>query len=159
MSSLTDVAPKFVAMAHQIVWCTAATVDSSNRPRSRVLHPIWEFDGNSLVGWIATGKTPLKVDNIAASANVSCNYWTPSQDTCVAECAAQWVEDAATKHRVWDLLANAPAPVGYDPAMIPGWDNADSPGFNPLRLEPWRIRVMPGSSLMDGSYAADVWQA
>ncbi|MGI9328634.1 MAG: pyridoxamine 5'-phosphate oxidase family protein [Pseudomonadales bacterium] len=157
MAKLSEVAPKFLDMAHQIVWCTAATVDADNRPRSRVLHPIWEWDGTSLVGWIATSKTPMKAEHLAASANVSCNYWTPTQDTCVAECRASWVEDAPTKHRVWDLFVNGPAPVGYDPSMIPGWDNADSPGFNPLKLEPWRLRVMPGASLMNGSYAADVW--
>ena len=158
MSDLQSVAPKFVAMAHQIVWCTAATVDKDNRPRSRVLHPIWTFDGDVLVGYIATGKTPLKAANIGHSANVSCNYWAPSQDTCVAECAATWVEDAPTKEIIWDLFVNGPEPVGYDPAMIPGWEDAGSPGFNPLRLDPWRLRVMPGESLLNGSYAADVWQ-
>ena len=50
MTTLEDIAPKFVAMAHQIVWCTAATVDAKGRPRSRVLHPIWEWDGTHLVG-------------------------------------------------------------------------------------------------------------
>ena len=158
MATLADVAPKFVEMAHQIVWCTAATVDAQGRPRSRVLHPIWEWDGSNLVGWIATAKTPMKAAHIAASANVSCNYWTPTQDTCVAECAASWVEEQDTKTRIWDLFVNGPEPVGYDPSMIPGWEDATSPGFDPLRLDPWRLRVMPGSSLMDGSYAADVWQ-
>ena len=38
-----------------------ATVDPDNRPRSRVLHPIWEWDGEELVGWVATAPTPLKV--------------------------------------------------------------------------------------------------
>ncbi|MEM1232123.1 MAG: pyridoxamine 5'-phosphate oxidase family protein [Pseudomonadota bacterium] len=159
MTALAEIAPKFVAMAHQIVWCTAATVDAQQRPRSRVLHPIWEWDGEQLVGWIATARTPTKAAHLDASPFVSCNYWTPAQDTCVAECAAQWVTDKATKHRVWDLFVNGPAPVGYDPSMIPGWENADSPGFDPLRLTPWRLRVMPGASLMDGSYAADSWQA
>jgi len=36
-SPLIDVAPAFVRMAHEIVWCSAATVDRSGRPRSRVL--------------------------------------------------------------------------------------------------------------------------
>ena len=29
MTTLAETAPKFVAMAHQIVWCTTATVDAS----------------------------------------------------------------------------------------------------------------------------------
>ena len=33
---------RFVAIAHEIVWCTLATVDAAGRPRSRVVHPVWE---------------------------------------------------------------------------------------------------------------------
>lgn len=159
MTTLADLAPDFVAMAHQIVWCTAATVDARGRPRSRVLHPIWEWDGSRLTGWIATARTPVKAAHLKASPFVSCNYWAPNQDTCLAECAASWIDDRDERHAVWERFVEGPAPVGYDPAMIPGWENADSPGFNPLRLTPWRLRVMPGASLMDGSYAARSWQA
>src|SRR5207245_371477 len=60
MSALEQVAPTFVDMAHRIVWCSAATVDHQGRPRSRILHPLWEWDGAELVGWIATGPTPTK---------------------------------------------------------------------------------------------------
>ncbi|MCB8968188.1 MAG: pyridoxamine 5'-phosphate oxidase family protein, partial [Ardenticatenaceae bacterium] len=48
MHELTEIAPAFVEMAHRIVWCNAATVDSKGRPRSRVLHPIWQWDGTRL---------------------------------------------------------------------------------------------------------------
>ena len=60
---------------------------------------------------------------------------------------------------VWDLFANGPAPVGYDPAIIPGWDNATSPTFAALKLNPWRIRVMAGDVMMKGEGAPLVWQA
>ena len=159
MTDLAEIAPKFVSMAHQIVWCTVATVDPQGRPRSRVLHPIWEWDGTQLTGWIATGKTPITLADIAQSPHASCNYWAPTQDTCVAECAASWVADRDTKHHVWDSYVNGPAPVAYDPSMIPGWENADSEGFDALKLTPYRLRVMPGESLMNGSYAADSWRA
>lgn len=158
MTTLAEVAPKFIAMAHQIIWCTVATVDPQGRPRSRVLHPIWEWDGAHLTGWVATGKTPIKLADIGQSPHASCNYWTPAQDTCVADCTATWVEDAKGKHHVWNSLINGPEPVGYNPAMIPGWDNADAPGFSALKLTPYRLRVMPSKSLMNGSYAADSWR-
>ena len=58
MTTLNEIAPSFVEMAHRIVWCSAATVDAKGRPRSRVLHPIWQWDGAELSGWIATGPTP-----------------------------------------------------------------------------------------------------
>jgi len=159
MTRLEDLAPRFVAMAHRIVWCSAATVDAQGRPRSRVLHPIWEWDGAALTGWIATARTPVKAAHLVASPFVSCNYWTPEQDTCVAECEAAWVEDADERRAVWRRFVEGPAPVGYDPSMIPGWEDADSPGFDPLVLRPWRLRVMEGRALLDGSFAADVWQA
>ena len=158
MSNLAEVAPKFIAMAHEIVWCSVATTDPKGRARSRILHPIWEWDGTNLVGWIATGKTPIKLADLASSAHASCCYWTPTQDTCVADCEASWVEDAATKHHVWNSLANGPAPVGYDPSMIPGWDNADAEAFNALKLTPYKVRVMPGESLMNGTYDAALWR-
>ena len=32
--------------------------------------------------------------------------------------------------------------------MIPGWDSPTSPNFAALCLEPWRLRVFPGTVLM-----------
>ncbi|MEZ5233195.1 MAG: hypothetical protein R2749_10875 [Acidimicrobiales bacterium] len=54
MTGLQTIAPAFVEMAHRIVWCTVATVDPTGRPRTRVLHPLWQWDGSELVGWILT---------------------------------------------------------------------------------------------------------
>lgn len=159
MSELARVAPAFVEMAHRIVWCSAASVDARGRPRSRVLHPIWQWDGDTLTGWIATEPTPTKRAHLAASPYLSLNYWEPSQDTCVAECRATWAFDDATRRQVWETFANAPAPVGYDPAMIPGWDGPASETFAALRLEPWRLRVFPGSVLMGQGGEVLTWQA
>jgi len=50
MTELSQVAPPFVEMAHSIVWCSVSTVDMQSRPRSRILHPIWQWDGTKLVG-------------------------------------------------------------------------------------------------------------
>jgi hypothetical protein len=79
---------------------------------------------------------------------VSVNYWHPSHDTCTAECRAELVTDDDTRRMVWRMFAEAPPPVGYDPAMIPGWDGPTSPAFAALRLEPWRVRVFPGTVLL-----------
>ncbi len=158
MSDLKDVAPGFVEMAHRIVWCSAATVDAQGRPWSRVLHPIWVWDGKDLVGWIATGPTPLKRAHLEAHPYVSLNYWEPSQDTCVAECRASWGFDEETRTMVWNLLRDGPEPVGYDPAIIPGWDSPASEGFAALRLDPWRIRVFPGSVMMGQGGEVLTWR-
>ncbi len=149
MSSLKQVAPAFVKMAHEIVWCTAATVDSDGRPRSRILHPMWQWDGRELTGLIITGPTPIKRAHLKASAHMSCSYWTPTHDTCVAECRAEWAFDDDTRKRVWKQFKETPAPLGFDPAMIPGWDGGPtSPNVAVLKLDPWRLRVFPGTMLM-----------
>lgn len=151
MSELTDVAPAFVEMAHRIVWATAATVDSNGRPRSRVLHPYWIWDGETIHGWIATGPTPLKRAHLERNPSISLNYWAPNHDTCVAECATRWAFDDETRKMVWQLFKDAPEPVGYDPAIIPAWkDGPLSPAFAALRVDPWRLRVFPGTALLGG---------
>jgi hypothetical protein len=150
MTDLKDIAPKFVELAHRIVWCSAASVDTRGRPFTRILHPIWQWDGMRLTGWIATAPTALKRAHLAKSPNLSLSYWTPTHDTAQAECRAEWFLDLPTRERVWNLLKNAPAPVGCDPAMIPGWTSPAVDAFAALRLEPWRIRMLPGSALATG---------
>ena len=159
MTTLSDIAPAFVEMAHRIVWCGVATVDAHKRPRTRILHPIWEWDGTTLTGWIATGPTPTKRAHLKASPYMSLNYWNETQDTCVAECKASWAFDDVTRTRVWNLFANGPAPVGYDPKMIPGWTSPTVDAFAAVKLEPWRLRVFPGSVLMGKGGNVLTWKA
>lgn len=144
-------------MAHRIVWCSVATVDGAGRPRSRVLHPIWEWEGAALTGWVATGPTAAKRAHLEASPYVSCNYWAPNHDTCVAECRAEWAFDLPTRERVWNLFESAPAPLGYDPAIIAVWDGPHSPAFAALRLTPWRLRVMAGTATPAGGGEVLTW--
>jgi hypothetical protein len=160
VTSLEKIAPAFIEMAHSIVWASAATVDANGLPRSRVLHPIWEWDGTDLFGWIATVPSPVKKAHLAVHPQMSLNYWTPSQDTCSAECLVEWYLDDETRAAVWDKFANAPAPVGYDPRIIPQWaDGPTSADFAALRLAPYRLRVMAGAVMMKGEGAPLLWSA
>lgn len=159
MSELPKAAPAFVEMAHRIVWASVATVDTSGRPRSRILHPIWQWDGERLVGWIATSPTPIKRAHLGASPFASVSYWAPNHDTCVAECRAELHYDDETRTMVWNMFANAPEPVGYDPRIIPAWTSPTAPAFVALRLEPWRLYVMPGSVMTQQSGQVHKWQA
>jgi hypothetical protein len=158
MDDLAHIAPAFVEMAHRIVWAAVATVDRQGRPRSRILHPLWAWDGQDLVGWIATSPTPVKLAHLAHSPFVSANYWGANYDTCTAEARAEWILDDG-RRAVWDLFKHAPAPVGYDPAMIPPWAGGPtSEAFAGLRLSPWRLRVMPGT-VMTGHGEILTWTA
>jgi hypothetical protein len=160
VSSLADTAPAFVAMAHRIVWASVATVDRDGRPRTRILHPIWEWDGDRLAGWIATSQTPIKRSDLAAHPDVSVSYWTTNHDTCSADCRADWALDDGTRVAVWDRFLHGPEPVGYDPAIVPVWkDGPTSDGFAVLVLTPRRLRVMDGTRMLDGSGDLFTWRA
>lgn len=159
MTSLAEIAPAFVEMAHRIVWASGATVDPSGRPWTRVLHPLWTWDGAALTGIVATSPLSPKAAHLRAHPHVSFTYWDPSHDTCTAQCSAEW--DASPEGRAagWDALATAPAPVGYDPSIIPGWDSPESPTFGILRLTPWRLHVMPGAVMLRGEGSVLTWTA
>jgi hypothetical protein len=150
-STLPDIAPAFVQMAHRIVWATVATVDERGRPWTRVLHPIWQWDRERLTGWIATGPTPAKRAHLAAHPYVSLTYWDPAQDTASVHCRATLHTDDETRTEVWERFRAGPEPVGYDPAIIPAWDGPLSPGFAAMRLEPWMLRVQPAAVLLEGA--------
>jgi hypothetical protein len=158
VTALPEVAPAFVEMAHRIVWATVATVDPHDRPRSRILHPIWDWDGEGLRGWIATGPTPLKRAHLGRNPFVSVNYWSPNHDTCTAECRATLLLDDETRTAVWERFATAPEPVGYDPRIVPVWDEPTSDTFAAIRLDPWRLRVFPGTVLLQGEGTVLDWR-
>jgi hypothetical protein len=160
MSDLAVTAPAFLEMAHRIVWASAASVGPDGRPRQRILHPFWQWDGTSLSGWIATGPSPTKRAHFDHGPYLSLNYWTTNQDTCAADCVVSWAFDDETRTMVWDLFKNGPAPVGYDPAVVPPWAGGPtSPAFAALRLEPYRLRVMPGAMMLGGAGALLRWSA
>jgi hypothetical protein len=131
---------KFISVAHRVVWCTVATVDRRNRPRSRVMHPIWESTDSGLVGWVTTRPTPLKLAHLTHTPYVSCSYWDAAHDIAVAECRAEWVDDLEVKEHAWELFRATPEPLGHDPYTIWPAGPAD-PDAAVLRLTPWRLRV------------------
>jgi hypothetical protein len=150
MESLERVAPAFVEMAHRIVWAGGATVDAEGRPWSRVLHPLWTWDGEQLTGIVATSPLSPKKAHLDAHPSIAFTYWEPGHDTCTAQCDAEW--DLSDEGRVagWEAFASAPAPVGYVPSIIPGWEEPTAPRFGILRLRPWYLHVMPGALMLEG---------
>jgi len=61
---------------------------------------------------------------------------------------------------VWNLLKNAPPPVGYDPAIVPIWSaGPTAESFAALGLRPWRLRVFPGTVLLGQGGEVLNWRA
>ena len=159
MTDLTTVAPRFIEMAHSIVWATVATVGPDGTPHTRVLHPIWEWDGASLTGWILTSPRSPKATDLAANSEVSLTYWRPDQDTATADARTAWEDSPEERQAGWDRFANGPEPVGYDPSIIPFWPEPEAPDFGVLRLEPTWVRVMPGTVMTKGEGEVLTWRA
>jgi hypothetical protein len=159
MTELSTIAPSFIDMAHRIVWCVVGTTAPDGSPRTRVLHPIWEWDGTQLTGWIATSPQSLKAKHLDANPQISLTYWAPNQDTCSAECTTSWDDTPELREEGWRRFAGGPEPVGYDPSLIPQWTSPEAPEFGILRLRPTRLRVMPGTVMTAGEGELLTWSA
>jgi hypothetical protein len=134
VADFAEIEQEFIERVHRRVWCSAATVDTRNRPRSRVLHPIWEGS----TGWVMTGRHTLKTKHLAYSPFLSLTYLDIADPftSVYAECRAEWVDEVAEKQRVRDLFAGTPPPLGYDLGL-----SADNPDYGLLKLTPWRIEL------------------
>lgn len=151
VSSFAEIADEFNRRVRRIVWCTVSTIDRKGRPRSRILHPIWE----GTTGYIATGRHSFKEKHLAANPFVSLSYWDPQQEQVYADCRSEWEDNPAEKRRIWELYKSTPPPLGYDPAMI--WKGGpDDPVVGIMKLTPWRIEL---SSLRALTEPKLIWRA
>jgi len=158
-TELTEIAPRFITMAHGIGMAVAATVDRRGQPHTRVMQPVWEWDGQRITGWVSTVTTNPKIDDLRSTPSLSFTYWHPDQNTCSADCAVRFVDDPAEKAMAWDRFKGAPAAAGYDPAIHPDWESAESPTFGVLELAPHWLRVMPGTLMLSGTGDLLTWRS
>jgi hypothetical protein len=135
VATFDELRDEFLARAHTMVWCNVATLDARSRPRSRILHPIWEGS----TGWIATRVGSFKAKHLAAHPYVSLAYVADVAKPVYADCYVEWDITPATKQRIWSLFLNAPPPLGYDPTPI--FQSVDHPNYGVLKLTPWRIEL------------------
>jgi uncharacterized pyridoxamine 5'-phosphate oxidase family protein len=136
VARFSDIEEEFIRRVHTMVWCNAATIDRQGRPRSRILHPIWE----SKTGWVATHRHSHKSKHLRHNPYVSLAYITDIHKPVYVACRAKWVEELAQKRRIWELFKHAPPPLGFDPA--PTFERVDHENFGVLQLTPWRIALV-----------------
>jgi len=135
LTSFAEIETEFIQRAHAMVWCSMATVDTRNRLRSRILHPIWE----GAVGWASSRPHSLKARHLAHNPYVSLAYIADIAMPVYADCKAEWVEGAAARHHVWELFKTTAPPAGVDLAKI--FKSVDDPEFGVLKFTPWRIEL------------------
>lgn len=152
VASFDEIKDEFNKRVQRIVWSTVTTVDRKGRPRSRILHPLWEGS----TGWILTGRDSFKAKHLAKNPYVSLSYWDPQHQQVYADCRAEWVDVASEKARVWDLFKTTPEPYGYDPTLFwPG--GATDATLGVLELTPWRLELWAIGDMMSGQ-PAKVWR-
>ncbi len=135
VQTFNDIKDDFLSAVEKIVWCNMATVDTKGRPRSRVVHPIWE----SSTGWILTSPQSLKAKHLKQNNHISLAYIADPLKPIYIEGSVKWVESADEKQRLWDLFKDTPEPYGYDPAAFFG--SVDNPNFGILKVTPWLIEL------------------
>lgn len=150
-TQFADIEAKFREITTRIVWCTVTTVDTRGRPRSRILHPVWD----GATGWIATGRHSHKAKHLAANPYVSLTYWDPKHEQTIIDCKAEWQDDLDTRAWLWNLLKTTPEPVGYDPSAF--WKAHTDDSFGALRLTPWRLEVWSLAAMAQGK-PPEVWR-
>lgn len=151
-ATFAEIQDEFLQRVARIVWATVTTVDRKGRPRSRILHPLWEGS----TGWIATGRHSFKSKHIAANPYVSVSYWDQEHQQIHAECRAEWEDDPAEKRRLWQVYKETPPPLGYDLGLF--WQGGpEDPNLGLLRLTPWRIELWSLQDMMQGKRPA-VWR-
>ncbi len=130
-----DMQSEFLARVSRIVYCTMATVDRQNRPRLRIMHPIW--DGS--IGWVISWPESHKAKHLADNPAVALAYMPEAEKPVYVEGVAEWIDAVEEKHRIWDLHRETPPPLGFDPK--PHYGSIDHPYFGLLRITPHRIEL------------------
>jgi hypothetical protein len=111
-------------------------VDEHGRPRSRIVHPIWEGPIGSIGTWRTSVRAghrapSLKARHLERNSCVSLAYIGDVAKPIYVDGQAKLVDDADEKRRFWDLAKSIPPPYGYDPAEVLG--SPDEPRFAVLR--------------------------
>jgi len=135
IANFEDIQTEFMQRVQQAVYCSVATVDRKGRPRSRVMHVIW--DGP--IGWVITWPESHKAKHLAHNPYVSLAYITHPTTPVYVEAITAWVTDCTEQQRIWDLHKVLPPPLGFDPG--PHFGTIAHRFFGLLRFTPWRVEL------------------
>ena len=134
-SRFEDIQSEFMHRAQQAVYCNVATVDLKGRPRSRLMHLVWEGP----IGWVITWPASMKAKHLSNNPHVSIAYVQNPMKPIYVEATAKWVDEVEEKLRIWELHKTIPPPLGFDPE--PGYGTIENKYYGLLQFTPWRIEL------------------
>ena len=134
---------EFMARVSRAVYCAMATVDRQDRPRSRIMHPIWDGPTNRAmngpIGWAISWPESHKAKHLARNPAVSLAYIADRDKPVYVDGVAEWIDTAGEKQRIWNLYKATPPPLGFDPQ--PYYGSIDHMYFGLLKITPRRIEL------------------
>ena len=135
VTSFSEIQAEFMERIRKAVYCSMATVDRKGRPRSRIMHPIWD----GFVGWVISWPASHKAKHLELNSYVSLAYMNDINKPVYVDATAEWIDDIEEKNRIWELHKNTMPPLGFDPE--PHYDTINHQHFGLLRFTPWRIEL------------------
>jgi hypothetical protein len=135
VQTFAEIQPEFMKRIQKAVYCSMATIDRRGRPRSRMLHPIW--DGPT--GWVISWPESHKAKHLEHNPYVSLAYIQDRDKPVYIDATAEWEYSEAEKYRIWDLHKTTPPPLGFDPQ--PHYENIHHRYYGLLKFTPWRIEL------------------
>ena len=144
VSTFEEIQLEFMQRVTKAVYCSMATIDRKGRPRSRMMHPIW--DGPT--GWVISWPESHKAKHLQANPYVSLAYIQDRDKPVYVDCSAEWIDEVGEKERIWKLHQTTPPPLGFDPQ--PHYGTIHHQYYGLLRFRPWRIEVgnLQGESII-----------
>ena len=135
VSTFEEIESEFMQRVTKAVYCSMATIDRKGRPRSRMMHPIW--DGPT--GWVISWPESHKAKHLQANPYVSLAYIQDRDKPVYVDCSAEWIDEVREKERIWKLHQTTPPPLGFDPQ--PHYGTVHHRYYGLLRFRPWRIEL------------------
>ena len=142
VSTFAEIQTEFLARVSGAIYCSMATLDRQDRPRSRMMHSIWETSGdlaNSLIGWVISWPQTHKTKHLARNPYISLAYIQDKHKPVYVDCRAEWIHDTDEQWRIWALHKTTPPPLGFDPE--PHFSTIEHEHFGVLKFTPWRVEL------------------
>lgn len=135
-----------------IIYSSVATVSADGEPRSRIVHPVWNWDAP--VGWITVRPTSLMLRHLRRNPVITCSYWSSAHNAVYLDGMARPAREEELAS-VWNAVGSVTGPTAFDPITI--FPDGPVPGtFCAVIVVPHRIRVVEAVRLASGG-PYDLW--
>ncbi|MDZ4719203.1 MAG: pyridoxamine 5'-phosphate oxidase family protein [Roseiflexaceae bacterium] len=99
VTSFADIQVEFMERVSEAIYGVMATVDCQNRPRTPIMHFVW----NDPIGWVISWPESYKAKHLNDNPAVSLAYIHNTEKPVYVDGIAEWIDTVEEKQRIWDL--------------------------------------------------------